>query len=110
MLSLSIRIWGTCQVIELNQQEMHIRGEIHFNNAEAVYAQGLSMIQAQKNFPVVLNLAELPYSNTVALAVFIRWLRQTPESKGLVFKSVPEKMMKIIQSCHLTQDLQFSRF
>lgn len=97
-------------MIELKQQEMHIRGEIHFDNAEAVYAQGLSMIQAQQKFPVILNLAELRYSNTVALAVFIRWLRQTPESQGIVFKAVPEKMLKIIQSCHLANDLQLSRF
>jgi len=42
----------------------------------------------------------------LALAVLVRWLRQTPQARGLEFKAVPEKMMKIIQACHLQDDLQ----
>ncbi len=29
----------------------------------------------------------------------------TPNLQGLQFKAVPEKMMKIIQACHLQDDL-----
>ncbi len=45
-------------------------------------------------------------ASTLALAVLVQWLRQTPEAKGLQFKAVPEKMMKIIQACHLQDDLK----
>jgi phospholipid transport system transporter-binding protein len=41
----------------------------------------------------------------LALAVLVRWLRQTPQAQGLHFKAVPDKMMKIIQACHLQDDL-----
>jgi hypothetical protein len=41
----------------------------------------------------------------LALAVLVQWLRQTPNAQGLHFKNVPEKMLKIIQACHLQDDL-----
>ncbi|MEG2299581.1 MAG: toluene tolerance protein, partial [Acinetobacter sp.] len=36
----------------------------------------------------------------------VRWLRQTPDAHSLHFKAVPEKMMKVIQACHLQDDLK----
>ncbi|AOA57240.1 STAS domain-containing protein [Acinetobacter larvae] len=95
-------------MIEFKQQQLYVSGEIHFGNAEHCYRQGLEVIQQQQHFPLQINLSQLQSGNTLALAIFIRWLRHTPQSAGLVFKAVPEKMMKIIQSCHLEQDLKFS--
>ncbi|MGE8573236.1 MAG: STAS domain-containing protein [Acinetobacter amyesii] len=83
-----------------------VSGKIDYNNAELYYQDGLKLIQQQQAFPLVVNLAELEHGSTLVLAVLVRWLRQTPKTQGLQFKAVPEKMMKIIQACHLEHDLQ----
>ncbi|UUS57252.1 STAS domain-containing protein [Acinetobacter sp. YH16040_T] len=93
-------------MIKLHQQELMVSGKIDYNNAELYYQDGLKLIQQQQTFPLVVNLAELEHGSTLALAVLVRWLRQTPKAQGLQFKAVPEKMMKIIQACHLEHDLQ----
>ena len=92
-------------VISLVNQEMQVAGQIDYANAEQYYQQGLAVIQ-QQSLPLVVNLAQLEHGSTLALAVLVRWLRQTPQAQGLQFKAVPEKMMKIIQACHLQDDLQ----
>ena len=93
-------------MIKLHQHELVVAGKIDYENAEQYYQTGLQLIQQQLNFPLVVNLAELEQGSTLALAVLVRWLRQTPNTQGLQFKAVPEKMMKIIQACHLEDDLQ----
>jgi phospholipid transport system transporter-binding protein len=93
-------------VIQFIHQELQVSGKIDYANAEDYYQQGLKLIQSQHQFPVIVNLAELEQGSTLALAVLVRWLRQTPKAQGLQFKAVPEKMMKIIQACHLQDDLQ----
>ena len=93
-------------MIELVQQELQVSGKIDYRNAETYYQQGLALIQAQSQFSMVVNLAQLEHGSTLALAVLIRWLRATPKARGLQFKAVPEKMLKIIQACHLQNDLQ----
>ncbi|MGE8684804.1 MAG: STAS domain-containing protein [Acinetobacter sp.] len=93
-------------MIKLHQHELVVAGKIDYENAEQYYQTGLQLIQQQSNFPLVVNLAELEQGSTLALAVLVRWLRQTPNTQGLQFKAVPEKMMKIIQACHLEDDLQ----
>lgn len=92
-------------MISLVNQEMQVAGKIDYANAEQYYQQGLAVIQ-QQSLPLVVNLAQLQHGSTLALAVLVRWLRQTPQAQGLQFKAVPEKMMKIIQACHLQDDLQ----
>ena len=92
-------------MIELSNQELRVSGKIDFSNAEQYYQKGLQLIR-QQQLPLVVNLAQLEHGSTLALAVLVQWLRQTPEAKGLQFKAVPEKMMKIIQACHLQDDLQ----
>lgn len=93
-------------MIEVINQELQVSGKIDYVNAESYYQQGLKLIQSQNQFPVVVNLAKLEHGSTLALAVLVRWLRQTPQAQGIQFKAVPEKMMKIIQACHLQNDLQ----
>ncbi|HEX5381487.1 MULTISPECIES: STAS domain-containing protein [Acinetobacter] len=92
-------------MISLVNQELQVTGKIDYDNAEQYYQQGLALIQKQP-LPMVVNLAQLQQGSTLALAVLVRWLRQTPHAQGLQFKAVPEKMMKIIQACHLQDDLQ----
>lgn len=93
-------------MIQLIDQELKVQGKIDFSNAEDYYQQGIKIIQTQQQFPLVVNLSQLEQGSTLALAVLVRWLRQTPKAQGLQFKAVPEKMMKIIQACHLEHDLQ----
>lgn len=93
-------------MLEVIGQEIHVSGKIDYSNAEKYYQQGVKLIQSQNQFPVVINLAKLEQGSTLALAVLVRWLRQTPQLQGLQFKAVPEKMMKIIQACHLQDDLK----
>lgn len=93
-------------MITFKDQEIQVSGKINYDNAEAYYQEGLSQIQKLNQFPLVFNLAELEQGGTLALAVMVKWLRQTPDAHSLHFKSVPEKMMKIIQSCHLENDLK----
>lgn len=96
-------------MLEIIDQELHISGKIDYDNAESYYQQGLKLIQSQNQFPMVVNLAKLEQGSTLALAVMVQWLRQTPQAQGLQFKAVPDKMMNIIQACHLQNDLQLMR-
>lgn len=93
-------------MIQYIDQKLVVSKTINFENAEQMYHTGLKHIQQHKNFPLVVDLAQLEHGNTLSLAVLVQWLRQTPENKGLHFKNVPEKMLKIIQSCHLQDDLK----
>ncbi|APR71875.1 toluene tolerance protein [Acinetobacter haemolyticus] len=85
---------------------MIVSKTINFENAEQVYQAGLKHIQQHQNFPLVVDLAQLENGNTLSLAVLVQWLRQTPERKGLHFKNVSEKLLKIIQASHLQDDLK----
>lgn len=93
-------------MIEFKNQELYVSGKIAYENAENYYLNGLRVIQNEKNFPITVNLSQLEHGSTLALSVFVQWLRQTPNLQGLQFKAVPEKMMKIIQACHLQDDLK----
>ncbi|OTG84857.1 toluene tolerance protein [Acinetobacter sp. ANC 4648] len=93
-------------MIEFKDQELYVIGKIAFDNAENYYLNGLKIIKNEQIFPLTINLSKLEQGSTLALAVLVQWLRQTPDAQGLQFKAVPEKMMKIIQSCHLEHDLQ----
>ncbi|ENV91232.1 toluene tolerance protein [Acinetobacter bereziniae] len=93
-------------MIEFKNQELYVSGKVAYENAESYYLNGLKVIQSEKNFPLTVNLSQLEHGSTLALSVFVQWLRQTPDLQGLQFKAVPEKMMKIIQACHLQDDLK----
>ena len=92
-------------MIQLSNQELCVSGKIDFSNAEQYYQKGIQLIR-QQQLPLVVNLANLEQGSTLALAVLVQWLRQTPENKGLHFKNVSEKMLKIIQASHLQDDLK----
>ena len=93
-------------MIEFKNQQLVVSGKIDYDNAEEYYQEGLAILQTKIELPAVVDLSQLEYGSTLALAVLVRLLRQTPNSNGLKFKSVPAKMMNIIQACHLESDLQ----
>lgn len=87
--------------------ELALAGHIQAENAAAVYAQGLGyVLQHAQTGQMRVNLAGLQHGNTLALAVLLQWLRQTPNAQGLCFSHVPTKMLKIIQACNLQDTLQ----
>lgn len=86
-------------------QQLIVSKTINFENAAEVYQAGLTYIQQHQSFPLLVDLAQLEHGNTLSLAVLVQWLRQTPENKGLHFKNVSEELLKIIQACHLQDDL-----
>ena len=93
-------------MIEFKNQQLVVSGEIDYDNAEEYYQEGLAILQTKIELPAVVDLSQLEHGSTLALAVLVHLLRQTPNSNGLKFKSVPAKMMNIIQACHLESDLQ----
>ena len=93
-------------MIEFKNQQLVASGKIDYDNAEEYYQEGLAILQTKIELPAVVDLSQLEHGSTLALAVLVRLLRQTPNSNGLKFKSVPAKMMNIIQACHLESDLQ----
>ena len=93
-------------MIEFKNQQLVVSGKIDYDNAEEYYQEGLAILQTKIELPAVVDLSQLEHGSTLALAVMVRWLRQTPDAHSLHFKSVPQKMMKIIQSCHLENDLK----
>lgn len=93
-------------MIQYQDQQLHVSGRIDFENAEQYYQDGLKLIQSQNQYPVVVNLAQLEHGNTLSLAVLVQWLRKVPTPQDIHFKNVPEAMLKIIQSCHLQEDLK----
>lgn len=92
-------------IVELEQQRLKVQGKIDFKNANTVYEQGKNLILQNQGFPIFLDLSHLEIGNTIALAIFVQWLRLTPQNSGLKLISVPEQMMKIISSCSLEQEL-----
>ena len=93
-------------MIQYIDQQLIVSKTIDFENAAEVYQAGLTYIQQHQSFPLLVDLAQLEHGNTLSLAVLVQWLRQTPENKGLHFKNVSEKMLKIIQASHLQDDLK----
>ena len=93
-------------MIEFKNQQLVVSCKIDYDNAEEYYQEGLAILQTKIELPAVVDLSQLEHGSTLALAVLVRLLRQTPNSNGLKFKSVPAKMMNIIQACHLESDLQ----
>ncbi|MDX8238594.1 STAS domain-containing protein [Acinetobacter pittii] len=92
-------------MVQYLNQQLVVSGKIDFENAEQQYQAGLAIINKQQSFPLVVDLTELEHGSTLALAVLVQWLRETPKNTGLHFKNVPEEMLKIIQACHLQEDL-----
>ena len=93
-------------MIQYIDQQLVVPKTIDFENAEQVYQSGLAYIQQHQSLPLVVDLAQLENGNTLSLAVLVQWLRQTPDNKGLHFKNVSDKMLKVIQACHLQDDLK----
>lgn len=86
-------------MVELKGHQLVVTGKIDFINANQVFEQGKQYLSACQS----VDLGALEHGNTLALAVLVQWLRLAPQ---LSFEHIPEKMMKIIQSCHLENTIK----
>lgn len=91
-LNLPLRVQG---------QTMHLHGSVSFDNAAQIYQQGLLMLQQHQHWPLLLDLSGLEASNTIALAVFVQWVRQCKAGQNIVLQHMPEKMQSIIDASNL---------
>lgn len=87
--------------LKVQDQVIALTGSIEFDNAASVYAQGLKLLKQQNHSPVYLDLSGLQSSNSIALAVFVQWLRQCATGQQLYLQHVPQKMQAIIQASNL---------
>ncbi|RYY78633.1 MAG: STAS domain-containing protein [Moraxellaceae bacterium] len=91
--------------LKVQDQVLFVTGSIGFDNAPAIYKQGLNLLQQQNQWPIALDLSGLTSSNTIALAVFVQWLRQRKVGQGFYLKEVPQKMQAIIKASNLADAL-----
>lgn len=89
--------------LDLLDQRMHLTGSIHFDNAAQVYEQGLKLVKQHTEWPLIVDLSGLESSNTIALAIFVQWLRQCRADQRIILQHTPEKMQAIIAASNLQQ-------
>jgi phospholipid transport system transporter-binding protein len=87
--------------LSVQDQVLFLKGSIEFDNAADVYEQGLKLLKQQNQWPIYIDLSSLNSSNTIALAVFVQWLRQCSASQPVYLQQVPPKMQAIIQASNL---------
>ena len=87
--------------VQLNANTLSLNGKIDFNNAEAIYKQGLSLLKSVKTWPVVVDLSQIESGNTLLLAMILQWLKQMPDMQSLRLGKVPPQMIGILQASHL---------
>lgn len=85
----------TCQ-----DQHLLLSGVVTFHNAQALYQQGLPILNASSP-PKTLDLSQLSQSNTIALAVIVQWLRQLKPAQSLQLQHVPDKLQAIMRASNL---------
>ncbi|KAA8733291.1 STAS domain-containing protein [Acinetobacter qingfengensis] len=85
------------------ENQIAVIGQIDFENADDVYRQGLQIIKNNQHWPMLIDLQQLTHGNTLALAVFIQWLRACPGQHQLKLLHVPAKMQGILRASHLEQ-------
>lgn len=88
-----------------SQPTLSLSGEIHFDNAEQVYQDGLGLLKQASVSTVYLDLSAFKTSNTISLAVFVQWIRALGNTTQLKLVNIPEKMRDIIQASSLLHEL-----
>ena len=88
-----------------SQPTLSLSGEIHFDNAEQVYQDGLRLLKNASVTTIYLDLSGFATSNTISLAVFVQWIRALGGGVHLKLVNIPEKMRDIIQASNLLDEL-----
>ena len=63
----------------------HLRGEIDLHNSPAVRATLLKYLEQHKPQKLILNLADVPYMDSSAIAVLVEALQKMRKTGGKIF-------------------------
>jgi ABC-type transporter Mla MlaB component len=91
--------------LSVTGESLAITGSVHFDNANAIYTQGISALNAISAPVVIVDLAQLSQSHTVLLAVIVQWIRNLKVGQRIHLENVPAKMQSIIQTSRLQEIL-----
>lgn len=84
---------------------LRLSGDISYDNADAVCAEGLQLL-AQAGSQPVIDLSALTAASSVAVAVLLRWARATAISgQRLQLTHVPERCRAIVRVSGLADAL-----
>ena len=84
---------------------LRLSGDITYDNADAVCAQGLGLL-AQVGATPVIDLAGLTTASSVAVAVLLRWSRTAAvQGQSLQLANVPERCRAIVRVSGLADAL-----
>lgn len=84
---------------------LRVRGDISYNNADALCTEGLGLL-AQAGAQPVVNLAGLTAASSVAVAVLLRWARAAAvRGQQLRLAQVPERCQAIVRVSGLAEAL-----
>lgn len=83
------------------EQTLQLRGVVDFNNAEAIYQQGLTWLKQQSAAQLRFDLSGLQSGNTVTLAVLMQWLRQLNRTQQVQITHAPSQLQAIMHASSL---------
>jgi phospholipid transport system transporter-binding protein len=87
--------------LEFNAQTLQLRGVVDFNNAEAIYQQGLTWLKQQSAAQLRFDLSGLQSGNTITLAVLMQWLRQLKATQQAQIVHAPSQLQAIMHASSL---------
>ncbi|RZU35339.1 STAS domain-containing protein [Fluviicoccus keumensis] len=91
--------------VRLQDGRLRLGGVIHFENADAICKEGLTLI-SQASSDIVVDLRELESGGTVDVAILMQWLRAAIEArKQLRFDHASAKLKAIIRVSGLSDVL-----
>jgi phospholipid transport system transporter-binding protein len=84
---------------------LRVRGDISYDNADALCTEGLALLAQAGTRPVV-DLAGMTAASSVAVAVLLRWARATAaRGQQLRLAQVPERCRAIVRVSGLAEAL-----
>lgn len=87
--------------LAFTEQTLQLRGVVDFNNAEAVYQQGLTWLKQQSAAQLRFDLSGLQSGNTITLAVLMQWLRQLKPTQHAHIEHAPSQLQAIMHASSL---------
>lgn len=83
--------------IRFQEGRLQLGGVIHFENAQSVLEQGLSLI-SQAGSLVIIDVSGLESGGSIDVAVFVQWLRAAQKAgKQLRFDHVSARLQAVIR-------------
>ncbi len=94
----------SAQLSETNHT-LTLSGVVDFNNANALYEQGLRWLKGSSSQALTLDLSALEQSNSLTLAIILQWIRHLAPQQRLILRNTPLKLADIMQASNLKEVL-----